>query len=152
MRAEEIKKADGDPGIWAEVVTGSRRLNRDGNAATASGSDTTLMGGLDNAFGPVILGVVGGYETGGLGVDARASSANLQGWHVAAYGQADLGHGWGLRGFGGYSGWTADVRRLVLSHRMLRTLGNEAQTKAEIEKGFSGPIEFANDLDCFPIK
>jgi ribonuclease BN (tRNA processing enzyme) len=43
------------------------------------------------------------------------------------------------------------VKQLVLSHRMLRTLGKETETQAEIEKKFSGPLKFANDLDCFPL-
>jgi ribonuclease BN (tRNA processing enzyme) len=46
----------------------------------------------------------------------------------------------------------AHVKQLVLSHRMLRTLGKENQTQAEIERHFSGPVTFANDLDCFPIR
>jgi ribonuclease BN (tRNA processing enzyme) len=46
----------------------------------------------------------------------------------------------------------AHVKQLVLSHRMLRTLGNETETEAEIRRHFSGPIVFANDLDCFPVK
>lgn len=46
----------------------------------------------------------------------------------------------------------AQVKHLVLSHRMLRTLGKEKQTQAEIEKRFSGPLDFANDLDCFAVK
>ena len=46
----------------------------------------------------------------------------------------------------------AHVKNLVLSHRMLRTLGKEEQTQSEIKKRYSGPIAFANDLDCFPIK
>lgn len=46
----------------------------------------------------------------------------------------------------------AHVKQLVLSHRMLRTLGKEAQTESEIRKRYSGPIAFANDLDCFPLK
>lgn len=46
----------------------------------------------------------------------------------------------------------AHVKRLVLSHRMLRTLGKENETQAEIERRYSGPITFANDLDCFPVK
>jgi ribonuclease BN (tRNA processing enzyme) len=44
----------------------------------------------------------------------------------------------------------AHVKSLVLSHRMLRTLGKEQQTQAEIRKHYSGPLAFANDLDCFP--
>jgi ribonuclease BN (tRNA processing enzyme) len=46
----------------------------------------------------------------------------------------------------------AHVKHVVLSHRMLRTLGKEDQSKAEIVKRFSGPVDFANDLDCFPVK
>jgi ribonuclease BN (tRNA processing enzyme) len=46
----------------------------------------------------------------------------------------------------------AQVKNLVLSHRMLRTLGKEDQTQSEIRKRYSGPIEFANDLDCFPVR
>jgi ribonuclease BN (tRNA processing enzyme) len=46
----------------------------------------------------------------------------------------------------------ANVRHLVLSHRMLRTLGKEDQTQSEIRKRYSGPLAFANDLDCFPVK
>lgn len=46
----------------------------------------------------------------------------------------------------------AHVKRLILSHRMLRTLGRENETQAEIQRHFSGPIAFANDLDCFPVR
>jgi len=48
----------------------------------------------------------------------------------------------------------AHVKELVLSHRMLRTLGkdSQAQTLAEIKKRYSGPVVFANDLDCFALK
>ena len=45
----------------------------------------------------------------------------------------------------------AHVKQLVLSHRMLRTLGKESQTQSEIEKKFSGPLKFADDLNCFPL-
>ena len=46
----------------------------------------------------------------------------------------------------------AHVKHLILSHRMLRTLGKEDQTRSEIKKRYSGPVEFANDLDCFPLR
>jgi ribonuclease BN (tRNA processing enzyme) len=46
----------------------------------------------------------------------------------------------------------AHVKRLILSHRMLRTLGKENGTQSEIQRYFSGPIVFANDLDCFPVR
>jgi ribonuclease BN (tRNA processing enzyme) len=48
----------------------------------------------------------------------------------------------------------AHVHQLVLSHRMLRTLGpgKQQQTQAAIRRSYSGPLQFANDLDCFPVK
>jgi ribonuclease BN (tRNA processing enzyme) len=46
----------------------------------------------------------------------------------------------------------AHVKQLVLSHRMLRTLGKENETQTEIRRRFSGPILFADDLDCFPVE
>ena len=43
----------------------------------------------------------------------------------------------------------ANVRQLVLSHRMLRTLGKEPQSLEVISQFFKGKPVFANDLDCF---
>lgn len=45
----------------------------------------------------------------------------------------------------------AKVKQLVLSHRMLRTLGKEDQTLKAIRGAYSGPVEFANDLSCFTL-
>lgn len=45
----------------------------------------------------------------------------------------------------------ADVAKLVLSHRMLRTLGREQDTLNAIRKSFKGSVVFADDLDCFVI-
>jgi ribonuclease BN (tRNA processing enzyme) len=52
----------------------------------------------------------------------------------------------------GITAANAHVKQLVLSHRMLRTLGKESETQAEIRRHYAGPIRFANDLDCFPVK
>lgn len=46
----------------------------------------------------------------------------------------------------------AQVKSLVLSHRMLRTLGHESETKKEIRKNYRGPVKFANDLSLYRIK
>lgn len=43
----------------------------------------------------------------------------------------------------------AKVKALVLSHRMLRSLGHESETRSLIAARYSGPITFADDLDCF---
>jgi len=46
----------------------------------------------------------------------------------------------------------AVVKKLVLSHRMLRTLGKESRTKSEIRKNYKGNITFANDRSLYKIK
>ena len=43
----------------------------------------------------------------------------------------------------------AQVKQLILSHRMQRTLGKEPQTLAAITQHYTGKISFANDLECF---
>jgi ribonuclease BN (tRNA processing enzyme) len=43
----------------------------------------------------------------------------------------------------------AKVHSLVLSHRMLRTLGREDVSLDIIRKYYDGPVTFANDLDCY---
>ena len=45
----------------------------------------------------------------------------------------------------------AKVKQLVLSHRMKRTLGREAEAKQEIRKRYAGPLAFAEDGQCFRI-
>ena len=42
--------------------------------------------------------------------------------------------------------------KLILSHRMNRSLGKEQETRREIRKFFSGEMTFANDLDVFIVK
>jgi ribonuclease BN (tRNA processing enzyme) len=44
---------------------------------------------------------------------------------------------------------TAGVGRVVLSHRMLRTLGRESETRSVIARVYPGLVTFAEDLDCF---
>jgi len=45
----------------------------------------------------------------------------------------------------------AEVKQLILSHRMRRTLGHETETLSGIKKHYAGPTVFANDLDCFKL-
>jgi ribonuclease BN (tRNA processing enzyme) len=48
----------------------------------------------------------------------------------------------------------AHVRQLVISHRMLRTLGQEkeTETRKEIRLHYDGPLAFSNDLDCYALQ
>lgn len=43
------------------------------------------------------------------------------------------------------------VRNLLLSHRMSRTLGDEANTMALIRRHYQGRLAFADDMDCIPV-
>ena len=45
----------------------------------------------------------------------------------------------------------SQVKNLVLSHRMLRTLGKEKETKSEIRKYYKGLIYFANDKSIYKV-
>ena len=47
---------------------------------------------------------------------------------------------------------TAAVKQLVLSHRMLRTLGHEAGSLEAIRSSYGGAVHFADDLQCFPVR
>jgi ribonuclease BN (tRNA processing enzyme) len=49
----------------------------------------------------------------------------------------------------GHIAQAAKTKQLVLSHRMLRTLGKEEETLAVIRKAYGGPATFADDLSCF---
>lgn len=46
----------------------------------------------------------------------------------------------------------ANVKMLVISHRMIRTLGREQETKQYIQNSFSGPIIFADDMDVVDLR
>ena len=46
----------------------------------------------------------------------------------------------------------AKVKKVVLSHRMFRTLGREKETLKEIAKNYKGIVTFANDLSKYNIK
>lgn len=46
----------------------------------------------------------------------------------------------------------AQVKKLVLSHRMLRTLEKEKETKKEIRLNYKSPVTFANDRSRYKLK
>jgi ribonuclease BN (tRNA processing enzyme) len=43
----------------------------------------------------------------------------------------------------------ANVKQLVLSHHMLRTLNKTTNSQPQIQKKFTGSLHFADDLQCF---
>ncbi|RUM71332.1 MAG: MBL fold metallo-hydrolase, partial [Sulfurovum sp.] len=46
----------------------------------------------------------------------------------------------------------AQPKRVILSHRMLRTLGREKETLSEIHKHYTGSVKFANDKSYYRVK
>ena len=46
----------------------------------------------------------------------------------------------------------AHPKRVVLSHRMLRTLGREKETLSEVHKYYKGSVKFANDKSYYKVK
>lgn len=46
----------------------------------------------------------------------------------------------------------ANVQQLVLSHRMLRTIGQEKESLRLIRKQYHGPVVFAEDGQCFDVQ
>ncbi len=46
----------------------------------------------------------------------------------------------------------ANAKLLVLSHRMLRSLGHEKESQEIIQKTYKGKITFAEDLSCYKLK
>jgi ribonuclease BN (tRNA processing enzyme) len=46
----------------------------------------------------------------------------------------------------------AKVKKLVLSHRMLRTVGKERESETAIAAHYKGPVGFADDLNCFALE
>ncbi|MBV1905257.1 MAG: MBL fold metallo-hydrolase [Pseudomonadales bacterium] len=45
----------------------------------------------------------------------------------------------------------ANARMVILGHRMNITRGRENQSREAVEKSFSGPLLFANDLECWGL-
>jgi ribonuclease BN (tRNA processing enzyme) len=45
----------------------------------------------------------------------------------------------------------ANVKQLVLSHRMTRTLGREVESQSQLSKHYNGVVQFADDGQCFKI-
>lgn len=46
----------------------------------------------------------------------------------------------------------AGIQKLVLSHLMTRTLGKEAESTRIIRQHYQGPLVFAHDGECFPVR
>ena len=43
----------------------------------------------------------------------------------------------------------SNVKQLVLSHHMLRTLDQTSNSQTQVRQHYAGPLHFAKDLQCF---
>lgn len=51
----------------------------------------------------------------------------------------------------GEAAHAAEAKKLVLSHHMQRALDDREAVMAAIRKNYTGPVEFADDLSCYPV-
>jgi outer membrane autotransporter protein len=71
--------------FWAQGVGAWGKIDGDGNAADASRNLGGVFTGFDRSFGDWRAGLAAGYSNSSVSVSARASSANVDTAHVAAY-------------------------------------------------------------------
>ena len=139
LQPDEMRRIATLPGLAvyaAKVIHGSvpalaYRIELDGNAIAFSGDGNGNNGNLEKlASDAEILVAHNAVPEGAEGV---ARALHMPPSTIGRIAQA------------------AQVEELVLSHRMLRTLGREAETRAAIAKSFSGEMRFADDLECFEL-
>lgn len=139
LRPDEVRQIATLPGLAVfatEVIHGSVpavawRVEINGKAIAFSGDTNGNNGNLEKlAQGADIFVAHNAVPEGAHGVERALHMPPSEIGRIAA---------------------AAHVGKLVLSHRMLRTLGKEAQTKQAIGKLYDGWTSFANDLDCFAL-
>lgn len=123
LNVQAITVAHGPlPALAFRVETGGKTIVFSGDTNGNDGNLTALAAGAD------LLVAHNAVAEGASGVERAL--------HMPPSVIGDIAHG-------------AKVKQLVLSHRMLRTLGKEEESLAAIRKRYAGPVEFADDLGCY---
>ncbi|MCB5425861.1 autotransporter domain-containing protein [Altererythrobacter sp. CC-YST694] len=81
-RAAELGEGTG---LWATAFGNWGSLEGDGNAAELESDSAGAFMGIDAQLGDWRLGVLGGYNSSNFDVDARASTAESETFHLGAY-------------------------------------------------------------------
>jgi outer membrane autotransporter protein len=81
---------------WVQGIGAWGRINGDGNAAAVNRNLGGVFTGFDQRFGDWVVGIAGGYTNSSVNVSARASSANIDAAHLAAYAGTSFG-AWNVR-------------------------------------------------------
>src|SRR5262249_18248465 len=76
---------------WVQGLGAWGRINSDGNAAEVNRNLGGVFTGFDQRFGDWVVGIAGGYTNSSVNVSARASSANIDAAHLAAYAGTSFG-------------------------------------------------------------
>jgi outer membrane autotransporter protein len=97
---------------WAQGVGAWGKINGDGNAADVRRNLGGVFTGLDQRFGNWVVGIAGGYTNSSVSVSARASSANIDAAHLAAYAGASYGP-WNLRSGAAFTWDSIGTNRII---------------------------------------
>lgn len=99
---------------WAQDVGAWGKFNGDGNAADVSRNLAGFFTGVDRRLGDNWrAGIASGYTNSSMRIGARASSANIDTAHLAAYAGANYGP-WNLRSGAAFSWSTVGTNRSIL--------------------------------------
>ncbi|MBP1850137.1 autotransporter outer membrane beta-barrel domain-containing protein [Rhizobium halophytocola] len=75
-----------DGALWAESSVATRRFDGDGNAADFGDGSGTVLTGADISLNGWLFGLMAGYSRDMASVPDRASSADIDSYHVGFYG------------------------------------------------------------------
>ncbi|XSG82073.1 MAG: autotransporter outer membrane beta-barrel domain-containing protein [Methyloligella sp. ZOD6] len=101
------------PTVWSQGFGSWADIDGNGNAAAIDGTLGGVVSGLDAEILPGWrAGVAGGYTASVLDVDARASSAAVDGYHLLVYGGGTVGR-LALRAGGAWSWQEIETSRAV---------------------------------------
>jgi outer membrane autotransporter protein len=97
---------------WAQGVGAWGKINGDGNAAEVNRNLGGVFTGFDQRFGDWVVGIAGGYTSSSVSVSARASSANIDAAHLAAYAGTSFGQ-WNVRSGAAFTWHAIDTSRVI---------------------------------------
>lgn len=100
--------------VWAQGIGAWGKINSDGNAADARRNLAGFVSGIDRRFGDFWrAGIAAGYSSSSVSVGARASSANIDTAHLAAYAGASF-DAWNFRTGAAFAWNIVDASRSIL--------------------------------------
>ncbi len=106
-------RAEPEYAFWAQGIGAWGRFAGDGNAADMRRDLAGFFSGVDRRFGDWRAGIAGGYTNSSVSVSARASSANIDAAHLAAYAGTSFG-AWNLRTGADFAWNTISTNRSII--------------------------------------